>query len=412
MTELKKKFASAIAAGALLLNVATPAFATSYNFEVTGNGSDSESEIRFEQENEVEVTQSNHANVNNNVRVESNTGGNEAEDNTGGNIEIETGDSDTTVNVSNTLNSNSAEVENCCLGDVNAKIDGNGSDSDNDIDLEFDNDVDVVQYNQADVRNDVNTRSNTGDNEADDNTNGSVSIKTGNATTTVGVSTTANSNSAWVSGGEGEGGSLSALITGNGADSENEIDLELENETELTQTNNADILNDVYVKAETGENEAEDNTGGAVEIETGDATADVTVDNMANFNWADIDSCGCLEDLLAKIANNGADSENEIKAELEDEAEVTQYNDLDCAGRDACSDVEVKLDSGDNEVEDSTVGGEDPSIDTGDTDADVDVENTGNSNVFGGLQELPEFDFDFDFGNWAGFWAWFSGMSS
>jgi hypothetical protein len=415
MNDFKKKIASALAAGALLLNVTAPALAGTVTFEVSGNGSDSESEIKFEQENEVTVEQSNYADVLNNVSVKSNTGDNEAEDNTGGDIVIETGDSETSVTVSNTLNSNVAQVESCCLGDVEAKISGNGTDSDNDIDLELENEVELKQYNDATVLNYVDAKSETGDNEAEDNTGGEVSIKTGNASTTVGVSTTANSNSAWVTGGGEEGGgSLSAIISGNGSDSENEIELELENETELEQSNYADILNDVYVKSETGDNEAEDNTGGEVAIETGDATADVTVDNLVNFNWADIDGCGCLEDILAKVSGNGTDSENEIKAELETEKEVKQYNDFDCKGeiKDACAEVDVKLDSGDNEAEDNTLGGEDPTIETGDAGADVEVNNSGNSNVFGGGLDFPELEFDFDFGNWAFLWAWFSGLSS
>ena len=403
MNELKKKVFSSLAAGAMLLNLATPAFA-GITLEVSGNGSDSDSEVKFEQENEVKVEQSNYAEVLNDVQVYSNTGDNEAEDNTGGPVEIETGDAETNVTVSNTLNSNFAQVDSCCTGDVEAKITGNGTDSDNDIDLELENEVKVNQYNDALVLNYVEAKSETGDNEAEDNTGGDVSIKTGDAKTTVAVSTTANSNSAWVTGdGEGDGGSLSAIISGNGSDSDNEIELELENETELDQSNYADILNDVYVKSETGENEAEDNTGGEVEIETGDAGADVTVDNMVNFNWADIDGCGCLEDILAKISGNGTDSDNEIKAELESEKEVKQYNDFDCKGeiKDACAEVEVKLDTGDNEAEDNTLGGDDPAIETGDADADVEVSNSGNSNVFGSAPEweweMPWGDFNFNF---------------
>ena len=401
MTDLKKKFASAIAAGALLVNLSTPAFASSYEFVVTGNGSESDSEVKFEQENEVTVNQSNYADVTNDVKVYANTGENSAEDNTGGDVEIKTGDSDTTVAVSNTLNSNVAQVDACCAADVTAKISGNGEESDNDIDLELENEVKVNQYNDADVKNYVETKSETGENEAEGNTGGDVTIKTGNADTTVTVATLANSNSAWVTGGDGEGGSVSAIIADNGSDSDNEIELELENETDLDQSNYADILNDVEVRAESGENEAEDNTGGEVEIKTGDVTADVTVDNMANFNWADIDGCGCLEDLLAKINDNGEESDNEIKAELENEQDVNQYNDLDCSDeeKDACAEVEVKLDSGENEAEDNTQGdGEDPTIKTGDAGADVDVENTGNSNVFGGDHEFEwEMPWGFDF---------------
>ncbi len=393
MSNLNKKLASAVAAGALLLNLATPAFASTFTLEISGNGSDSDSEVNLEQSNEVTVEQNNWADVQNDVNVKANTGDNEAEDNTGGDVAIETGDSETNVSVSNTLNSNVASVDSCCVGDVQAKISGNGTDSDNDIDLDLDHEVKVEQNNDAVVINRVSVKSETGDNDAEDNTGGDVSIKTGDADTTVDLSTAANANSALVSG-DGEGGSLSAWILGNGSDSDNEIDLDLDNKTKVEQNNWADVLNDVNVKSETGDNDAEDNTGGEVEIETGDATADVTVDNLVNFNWADIDGCGCLEDLLAKISGNGTDSENEIKADLETELKAEQNNDFDCKGeiKDACADVDVKLETGDNDAEDNTLGGDDPTIETGDADADVDVSNSANSNVFG---EVPDLNLDF-----------------
>lgn len=404
MNDLKKKVASAIAAGTLLLNLATPAFATSLTLEVSGNGSGSDNEVELEYEQEVTVNQTNFADVQNTIKVEAETGGNEAEDNTGGDVAIETGDATTNVTVSNTLNSNVAHVDACCFGDVSATISGNGSDSENEIELELENEVKVLQLNDALVINNVDAESETGENEAEDNTGGSVKIETGNASTTVSVSNAANSNSAWVSGGNGSGGSLSAIISGNGSDSDNEIELELENETEVNQTNLADIQNDVKVEAETGDNEAEDNTGGDVEISTGDATADVTVDNLVNFNWADIDGCGCLSEILAKVSGNGANSENEIEAELETELTANQLNDFDCKGdiTDACADVDAELSTGDNEAEGNTQGGEDPTIETGDADATVEVNNSGNSNVFGDVPD-PEvewpwgFDFNFNF---------------
>lgn len=400
--ELKKKLISSLAAGATLLYTVTPVFA-GVTLDISGNGSDSNNEVRYEQENEVEVLQVNEAEVLNQIEVKVDTGDNEAEDNTGGDVSIKTGDAETKVTVSNTLNSNVAEVESCCTGDVEAKISGNGTDSKNEMKLELENETEVEQYNAATVLNYIEARSNTGDNEAEDNTGGDVSIKTGDADTTISVSTAANSNSAWVMG-EGDGGSLSAMISDNGSDTRNEMRLELEDETELLQTNAAEVLNDVEVRSETGDNEAEDNTGGETEIKTGDATADVSVDNMANFNSADIDGCGCLEDVLAKIKGNGTDSNNEIKAELESEKEVEQYNDFDCKGeiKDACAEVEVKLDTGDNEAEDNTLGGDDPAIKTGDAGADVNVSNSGNSNVYGGSSEweweMPwGFDFNFNF---------------
>jgi hypothetical protein len=94
---------------------------------------------------------------------------------------------------------------------VEVLISGNGSNSDNTVDLKMGQLTEVFQENEADVTNLVWADSDTGGNNAEDNTGGSVSIDTGNASTTVGLSTSANANSASVGGGSGTG-SLSAMI--------------------------------------------------------------------------------------------------------------------------------------------------------------------------------------------------------
>lgn len=408
MNTLTKKIATAIAAGSLLFHLATPALAAT-EIIISGNGSDSDNTATFNYTNKVNVTQRNNANILNNIKVDADTGHNDAEDNTGGDVGIETGDSTTTVSVSNTANSNTASVDSCCLTDVNAEISGNGTDSDNDLRLGLKNEANLLQGNNAVVINSVDVDADTGRNDAEDNTGGEVSIKTGNAEVGVGLSTTLNANSALISG-DG-GGSLAAIISGNGSDSDNDLDVDLKNEVNLTQGNRAFVLNDVYVDADTGRNDAEDNTGGDVEINTGDAEALVLVDNMANFNWADIDSCGCLEDILVKIAGNGSDSDNDLEVDITSGIAALQDNYFDCMGpvKDACADVELNLDTGENDAKDNTVGGDDPTIETGDAEGAVNVENTANSNFLSmdGSLELPNFEFEMDFEEaWSFFIGW------
>lgn len=393
MTNLKKQIVSAMTAGALLLNVATPALAGT-SLEISGNGSDSESDVVVTTSNNTAVVQDNKANVKNEISSNSNTGGNVADDNTGGDVEIETGDSDTEVNVSNSLNSNAAQVDCCQAGDTEIKISGNGTKSDNKVDLDQSNKTEVFQNNKADVYNKVDVDSNTGDNDADDNTGGNVKIKTGDASTTVNVGTTANANSAVVGGNGDEEGSISAWITGNGSDSDNDIYLDVNNDTALVQDNEANVENKVYVDSITGKNDANDNTGGDVMIETGDADADVTIDNMVNFNAADVD-CGCVLDLTAKIAGNGTDSDNKIDADLTADKSVHQDNAADLENK-----GDVDANTGDNDADDNTGPvGSDPAITTGDADTTVDVENSGNANAYGSDVdfEWPSFDFDFSF---------------
>jgi hypothetical protein len=406
MTNFKKQILSVLSTGLLLAQATTPVFAGT-SIVISGNGSSSDSEAKVEVKSERNIVQENNADIDNDVKAESNTGDNSASDNTTGDVKIDTGSATNNVTVTNSVNSNSADVDCCPSGDTEVVISGNGTHSDNEVELEQKSETGVFQSNDADVDNDVDADASTGGNDADDNTGGDVEIDTGAAKSSVDVSTQANANSAKVGGAGNSAGELSAWITGNGSYSDNEIELELEHETAVVQENDADIDNDVDADADTGWNDADDNTGGDVLIDTGAAEANVEVDNMVNFNWADVD-CGCLLDLEAKIAGNGTDSDNEIKAEFEDALEAFQGNDADLD-----NDVDADADSGKNDADDNTgdVEGSDPSIETGNAKDTVEVSNSGNSNQFGGEAdwEFPEVEVGADLSSvFMAFLAWFS----
>ncbi|OGD86751.1 hypothetical protein A2Z23_02745 [Candidatus Curtissbacteria bacterium RBG_16_39_7] len=150
--------------------------------------------------------------------------------------------------------------------------------------------------------------------------------------------------------------------------------------------------------ANSGDNKAKYNTGGAVSIDTGNAEADVEVTNMANFNAADLDSCGCVVSGTVKVKDNGYDSDNEANVLLASINWALQENILDCSDKedDACASVFVGSNTGDNKVKYNTQGG-DPSISTGSAGGDVMVENTANQNVVGDVDldgiDLPSFNF-------------------
>ena len=403
--EFRRKLTTAFAAGALLFSsFATPALAGT-TIEISGNGSSSTNDAQVTLEQQTTVVQENNADINNYVEVSADTGSNDANDNTGGDVDIDTGDATVDVSVSNTVNSNTASVDCCPTGDTEVLISGNGTGSDNDAELNMANATELFQSNNADVQNTVFADAKTGRNDADDNTGGSVSIDTGDATVTTSLSTTANANWAQVGGNGNGGGSVSLRILGNGSDSDNDIKLELANETLLVQENNADVNNYVWGTAKTGENDANDNTGGDVDIDTGDATVDVEVDNLVNFNWAAAD-CGCLlDDLLAKISGNGTDSENDIRAEVGQALEVFQGNctkdqEWEHGEYGDCEiDNTVFADAltGRNDADDNTGDPDgDPSVDTGDAETNVDLDNSGNVNVYGADSEFDFPDFDFD----------------
>ena len=169
---INKRIATAIATGALVFNsLATPAFAA-INVNLTGNGDSSNNTANLNISKSNSIVQNNTANISNNVEVDAETGGNEANRNTGGDVNVETGNSTVGVSVQNALNKNSASLACCTSGNATLNIPGNGVESDNDIDLDMDNSNEIFQDNDADVDNDVDVWASTGNNEANRNTGG------------------------------------------------------------------------------------------------------------------------------------------------------------------------------------------------------------------------------------------------
>jgi len=401
MTNLQKKLATALATGAVLANAFVPAAFAATDLTVSGNGSDSNSTVNVSSNNNTTVNQTNDANVTNNVNVTANTGNNSANDNTGGNVGVRTGDANTNVTVNNTLNSNQADVQNCgCAGDTNVTVSGNGTHSDNDVNLSNGGNTRLTQNNTANVRNNVDVDANSGNNNINDNTGGNIRVRTGDINTDVNLSTTANANSARIGGANGgNGGTVSALILGNGSYSDNDVNLDLGGDTTVKQNNRANVRNDVDVDADSGYNDINDNTGGDIALLTGDVDATVVVDNMVNFNAADVEDCSCVSDLTAKIAGNGTGSDNDIRYTNDGDTKVTQDNNAHLN-----NDLDVNGDSGYNDLNDNTGAvdfASDPGVQTGNSDSNVDVSNTGGLNTYGNV------DLSFDMGD---LWSWFNSL--
>ncbi len=398
MTNFKKKLITGIATGAILLNALTPLAFADTTIEISENGSSSDNTANVNTESTTTVVQNNTANVSNNVDANATTGGNDANDNTGGDVVISTGDADTSVDVSTAVNANQADVDQCnCDNDADVLISGNGYNSDNDVKLKTSNDVSVFQDNTAKISNDIDANAKTGNNDANRNTGGDVLVFTGDAQSSVNVDNKANANIAKV-GGNGDGSDMDLRIIGNGSNSDNDIRVEAHQSVLLVQNNDAYVYNNIDAKAKTGGNDANDNTGGDVIIDTGDAKAWVEVDNMVNFNAADVD-CGCLSDVLAKIHGNGSNSDNDIKAKIEKDLSAFQDN-----ASDLYNYVDAKAKTGHNDAKRNTgpVDGIDPvEILTGDSTSWTDVNNSGNVNIFGPSIDWWDFvdglDLDFDF---------------
>lgn len=386
---MNKKILSATTALAVVLNMAAPAFAAT-SLVITGNGAESVNDVAVQNTHTTNVVQSNDTQIENKIEVKADTGGNDANANTGGNVAIDTGDVLSAVKVKNDVNSNVAQVDGCCGSDVDAKIQGNGAESVNNVALSQNNNIVVAQLNEADIENDIEVEAETGRNDANANTGGSVQIMTGSALVDVKAKTAGNSNAAVVGGSTGS--ALSAYIVENGAESLNSMALAFDHNLDVIQNNTADVENEVEVEAETGRNDANANTGGDVVIDTGDAAVGVLLDNELGFNVGDF-GCGCfIEDIMAKIHGNGAESESTIAALFETESSHFQTNETDLE-----NEAELDPKTGKNDANANTGESDsDPSIVTGDSVSKVVVKNSGSVNTIGSFQNEADPIYEYD----------------
>ena len=161
---------------------------------------------------------------------------------------------------------------------------------------------------------------------------------------------------------------LEIVVSDNGSGSESEVQLTQDTETNVTQTNEANVANDVDVSANTGDNEASDNTGGNVAIETGDVTENISVDNSVNSSV--VETGCCPQEVTATISGNGADSENEIDLEIENETQIS-INQLAYI----TNNIQGTANTGGNTANDNTGG-------------NVSIE-TGSIHIAGGIQNGP-----------------------
>ena len=167
----------------------------------------------------------------------------------------------------------------------------------------------------------------------------------------------------------------------------------------LTQDNSADVHNDVDADAKSGKNDANENVGGDVLIDTGDAIADLGIVNRLNFNRAALDCCGF--DIAGVISDNGAQSTGDITSSLDDLKVITQSS---AAGLDNSADADPTSGKNDADAHTAAISIIDPvTIRTGDAISEVEVANLTNGNSVGIPFELP-FEFDFDWTDLSIWW--------
>lgn len=183
-----------------------------------------------------------------------------------------------------------SSVVTAAFADVTAEISGNGSDSINNISIESKNECNVSQKNTTSILTEIESSASTGGNTANGNTGADVTIDTGNATSTVGVSVEGGSNTATnpcccqSNGCDSQPAEQTALISGNGESSINSVTLKKKKTSEVKQKNRTEVLTGVLSKAKTGKNKAKNNTGGTVDVTTGNAVSTVDVSVTAPSN--------------------------------------------------------------------------------------------------------------------------------
>lgn len=244
-------------------------------------------------------------------------------------------------------------------------ITDNGSDSDSSVKVTINSQTDISQTNDADVGNNVDINANTGENSASGNTSGETTISTGD--TNIQVDLENSGNVSIISQPDCCQESTSAQISGNGSDSTNQINTTSTSTTNVNIYQNATITNSISGYINTGKNEASDNTGGNVEVTTGNIKVQGEIIN-GPVNYSKVEVASELSSFAAKIVNNGSNSENLINSHFDDPVsiDINNISEID-------NYISWDLNTGKNSADNNTGGN--VKISTGDISLDVFIKN-------------------------------------
>lgn len=308
-----------------------------------GNGSGSANNANIDQNASSNTFQNNDATLENDMVLDSNSGDNRASENTSGNTTLVSGDANVSANVLNFANNNidgnviyavvniygnlvgdiimpdptSAAVcgVNCTSGTTAANT-GNGSGSSNTATSSAITNNNTAQFNNADIENNLSYDANTGGNITGENTNGNNTIVTGDTNVlaqTVNIAnmnlvggnywlTLVNEAGKWIGKIVGspdganiatsdtlefvvnDAGEVAVINKDNGAGSTNTANASQTSNTTTTQNNDAKIVNNINLSANSGHNDASDNTGGNTKVISGDANIVANIVNFVNNN--------------------------------------------------------------------------------------------------------------------------------
>lgn len=158
-------------------------------------------------------------------------------------------------------------------------------------------------------------------------------------------------------------------VSGNGEGSNSNININVGNNTNVTQDNTADVNNNVDITADTGNNTANENTGGDTSITTGNVDISSNIENTGiNQSYVDVGCCPGNVDL--NILSNGSDSNNNINYTQNYGTNVSVNNNANITNN-----VNGKANTGYNEASNNTGGN--VSIRTGSIRVEDTIKNNG-----------------------------------
>ncbi|MCA9397925.1 hypothetical protein KC573_03770 [candidate division WWE3 bacterium] len=308
--QFTQKLVTGIAVASVMMSSTLSPVSAGITVNVNQNGSSTDNGVNIDYTNESTVNQNNNTTVTNTVNMDANTGENQVSENTGTGVNVQTGAVSTTATVSNIAGSNAASLDNCSNGCgenlVGIGVSGNGSNSDTHLNGDFTNTNTINQQNTGSIENKTVIDANTGNNSANQNTGGAVSIKTGSISGSVDYNNVYGSNTA------NAGSSLwnvAVDVSGNGSHSNANVNLNFENTNAVNQHNDFWIKNTTDVHTNTGGNECTENTAGLCDITTGDITFGVGISNTGGTNETHIG--GINDDHTNNDDHNDTDNDSQ-----------------------------------------------------------------------------------------------------
>lgn len=248
--------------------------------------------------------------------------------------------------------------------DITVEVSGNGEGTNNSVSVSGNSSATVTQNNDANVTNNTSQESNSGNNTISDSS-GNAAVTTGDVSTQTTVSNNVNQSDVVMCDGCNTGNStISITVSGNGNNSVNTVHTTVSTPTTVTVSQNANVTNNIGIKASSGANSIYGNLGNAG-ITTGNVYGTGIVKNAAN--QASLMIGKGAWDITIINKNNGEDSVNVIYLDVITDT-VSSINHF----ANIKNNVYADLTSGDNKIF-GTIG--DAFIDTGDVSFEFDVSN-------------------------------------